>query len=153
MLQDALEGTSDLGGGGNGDNAKCPLDNVGPDDLVLDLTDPTSWDHTSYATKAVAPGKKGLYVLRYCGCPSAEEAADRGGAEHTVEFKLRVEFWNEGLEGARDYLSAGSETLPKMFLALFALFFGALVVWAQCMRRHPAQVGSEEKDAVWGGVR
>lgn len=123
----------------------CLLDKAGPEDLVLDLSNTATWERGSQTSRVVGPGEKGLYVLLYCMCPAEGQgvAAGAGGGHeeggHRVAFKLRVEFWNEGAEGAPDYLSAGSESLPELFLGTFALFFGALVVWAQCIRRHPAQ--------------
>ncbi|CAN0148297.1 unnamed protein product [Pylaiella littoralis] len=142
------------GGGGSSESSVCLLDKAGPGDLVLDLSDKATWEQVSEASRTVGPGEKGLYVLLYCGCPAgggggnaalggggggAGNGVDEGYGEHKVAFKLRVTFWNEGVGGAPDYLSAGSETLPKLFLGTFFLFFGALVVWAQCIRRHPAQ--------------
>lgn len=128
----------------------CLLDKAGPEDLVLDLSDTATWEHGKKASSVVGPGEKGLYVLLYCGCPldghgeaaGGGDGGGQGGGEHTVSFKLRVAFWNEGVEGDRDYLSAGSESLPKLFLGTFALFFGALVVWAHCIRRNPAQASA-----------
>lgn len=147
----AVAGDESGGGGGRtGDSSPaCLLDKVGPEDLVLDLSDTAKWEHWSNASRIVGPGQKGLYVLLYCGCPmegqgeAAAAGARVGGlpaeAEHRVAFKLRVAFWNEGAEGEKDYLSAGRESLPKLFLGTFALFFGALVVWAHCIRRNARQ--------------
>eukprot|EP00752_Nemacystus_decipiens_P004362 g3986.t1 len=160
-IENALEGgrpevavEAGEGGGPGGDSLPppaCLLDKTGKEDLVLDLSDTATWEHGSQASRFVGPGEKGLYVLLYCGCPvevGPGEAGAGGGAggggqgdsEHKVAFKLRVEFWNEGVEGEHDYLSAGRETLPKLFLGTFVLFFGALVVWARCIRRNPGQV-------------
>eukprot|EP00903_Cladosiphon_okamuranus_P015463 g14278.t2 len=136
-------------GGQKGDlSPACLLDKAGPEDLVLELSDRATWEHGKEASRVVGPGEKGLYVLLYCGCPvdGRGEAAESGGGggqregEHTVAFKLRVAFWNEGIDGDRDYLSAGKESLPNLFLGTFVLFFGALVAWARCIRRNPAQV-------------
>lgn len=141
----------------------CLLDKAGPGDLVLELSDKSTWGQTNQASRTVGPGEKGLYVLLYCGCPGetseggAGQEAEGGWGfgdgghqeqdeEHKVAFKLRVAFWNEGVGGAPDYLSAGSESLPRLFLGTFLLFFGALVVWARCIRRYPAQVGG---NGVW----
>ncbi|CBN77308.1 Related to G-protein coupled receptors [Ectocarpus siliculosus] len=130
-------------GSGDGGEPTCLLDKAGPGDLVLELSDKTAWEHGSQASRTVGPGEKGLYVLLYCGCPVESEG---GGVvvmaeeEHKVSFKLRVAFWNEGIGGDRDYLSAGSESLPELFLGTFVLFSAALVVWARCIRRHPSQV-------------
>ena len=146
----------------------CLLDEAGPDDLVLDLSQSTTWHQSRQASRTVEPGQKGLYVLLYCGCPGAggsvKDAGGVGGwegggesevgvgfakgkggegggrGEHQVSFKLKVAFWNQGPGGARGYLSAGSEALPRLFLFMFALFFGSLVLWARCLRKHPAQV-------------
>lgn len=86
--------------------------------------------------------------MLYCGCPVESEGGRvvvEEEAEHKVSFKLRVAFWNEGVGGDRDYLSAGSESLPELFLGTFALFSAALVVWARCIRRHPSQVRVKEE--------
>ncbi|CAN0075439.1 unnamed protein product, partial [Ectocarpus fasciculatus] len=134
---------SAAGSGGDGGEPTCLLDKAGPGDLVLELSDRAAWEHGSQASRTVGPGEKGLYVLLYCGCPVVES---EGGVavvaqeEHKVTFKLKVAFWNEGVGGDRDYLSAGSESLPELFLGTFALFSAALVVWARCIRRHPSQV-------------
>ncbi|CAM9990050.1 unnamed protein product, partial [Ectocarpus sp. 8 AP-2014] len=128
-------------GSGDGGEPTCLLDKAGPGDLVLELSDKTAWEHGSQASRTVGPGEKGLYVLLYCGCPvESEGGVVMAEEEHKVSFKLRVAFWNEGLGGDRDYLSAGSESLPELFLGTFVLFSAALVVWARCIRRHPSQV-------------
>lgn len=147
-------------GGESSESSACLLDKAGPGDLVLDLSDEATWERGSQASRTVGPGEKGLYVLLYCGCPVAgeggiaalggggeREAGSVGGGEgeHKVAFKMRVTFWNEGVGGARDYLSAGNRSLPKLFLGTFLLFFGALVVWAQCIRRHSAQASWERR--------
>lgn len=161
----------------------CPLDDAGPDALVLEL--PTTSDDTDenkkftaiattttattttttsthnlnggvtvtrhhHASRVVAPGQEGLYVLLYCGCPAAPtadegvevdiEGGGSGEGRHISSFRLRVAFWNEGIGDARNYLSAGSEPLPTLFFGMFLLFLVALGVWIQCIRRHPKQV-------------
>ncbi|CAM9847126.1 unnamed protein product [Hapterophycus canaliculatus] len=162
-VENALEGGGAAAGavGSTAEQPACLLDKAGPGDLVLELSDEATWGQTNQASRTVGPGEKGLYVLLYCGCPGesgegregqgtgeggGRGAGEMGGGgqieqeEHKVAFKLRVAFWNEGVGGAPDYLSAGSESLPKLFLGTFVLFFGALVVWARCIRRYPAQV-------------
>lgn len=108
-----------------------------------------------HASRIVGPGHKGLYVLLYVGCKSGGDAGEAKGpglaidgssgdgsrtGRHLTSFKLRVVFWNQATGGVPDYLSAGSEPLPKLFFAMFLMFLGALAVWVQCLRRHPAQV-------------
>ncbi|CAM9624390.1 unnamed protein product [Ascophyllum nodosum] len=150
-LEDALEGGSE-----NGDSIEdgCLLDKAGPTDLVLDISDRSRWgERGTQASRTVGPGEQGLYVLYFCGCPgnvgggrNLEEAfvskgeGAGGEGEHSVTFKLRVAFWNNGSGGERDYLSAGMEVLPKLFLGMFGLFFAALLLWVQCLRRHTVHV-------------
>ena len=149
-IQDALEGGSE-----NGDSIEdgCLLDKAGPTGLVLDISDRSRWERGTKASRTVGPGQQGLYVLYFCGCPgnvgggrNLEEAfvskgeGAGGEGEHSVTFKLRVAFWNNGSGGERDYLSAGMEVLPKLFLGMFGLFFAALLLWVQCLRRHTVHV-------------
>lgn len=79
-------------------------------------------------------------VSRNTGFFSRTSGGGARQARHHSSFKLRVEFWNERDEGTRDYLSAGSEVLPKLFFGMFFFFLAALVAWIQCIRKHPAQV-------------
>lgn len=140
-------------GSGDGGEPTCLLDKAGPGDLVLELSDKAAWEHGSQASRTVGPGEKGLYVLLYCGCPvESDGGVVMAEEEHKVSFKLRVAFWNEGIGGDRDYLSAGSESLPELFLGTFVLFSAALVVWARCIRRHPSQVCVKEGDVSCGIV-
>lgn len=138
----------------------CLLHKAGPDDLMLELSERSTWGNRVGASRTIGAGQQGLYVIYFCLCPVAgdgdiqretelvttkERGGSRGGGgEHRVSFKLKVELWNQGEGGGRDYLSAGMWALPKLFLGMFGLFFAALLVWVQCLRRYTMHV------RLWG---
>lgn len=167
----------------------CPLDEAGPDALVLEIT--TTDNRTArartraratttmgprrvlsashsivtarqhHASRLIGPGQEGLYVLLYCGCPATidgraggetpdAKSGGGGGGEgrHLSSFRLKVAFWNEGVGGEPDYLSAGNEILPTMYFGMFALFLGSLGMWVQCIRKHPQEVRGEGRGEV-----
>lgn len=156
--QDALESSAD---NGDGSRDGCLLHKAGQNDLVLELSERSTWGHRAHASRTIGAGQQGLYVLYFCLCPVAGDrkqetelamtkeggGSRRVGGEHSVSFKLRVEFWNQGEEGARDYLSAGMWALPKLFLGMFGLFFAALLVWVQSLRRHTMHVRFRGQEA------
>jgi G protein-coupled receptor 107 len=95
---------------------KCILDDMQTGDIFIDMSDSTKWKKLS--THRVIPANgAGLYSLIFARC--------RPVGNHNVNFVMDAVFVNPG----PNYLSAGETPLPKMYMALFAVYSGALWLW------------------------
>ena len=95
----------------------CIFDKKREDDIFMDLSDTSEWKKIStYHT--ISPGSAGLYSLIFARCAPS-------GSSHKVNFVMDAIFVNPG----PSYLSAGEAPLPKMYMALFAVYSAALWLW------------------------
>ena len=109
------------------EDGECILDKLTPDDVLLDLSEPTTWNEAKL-THYVQEGGEGLYSLIFARCLPH--------GIYKVNFKLHADFYNPG----PNFLSAGDSALPAVYLVFFFLFTGALVVWCWVLSR-PAPTG------------
>jgi hypothetical protein len=99
------------------ESGECMLDKASSDDVIINLSDKTTWASVSTLHK-VQDGADGLYSLIFARCsPSGSD---------TVNFKLHADFYNPG----PNYLSAGDEALPSLYFNFFILFAFAFCVWS-----------------------
>jgi hypothetical protein len=50
-----------------------------------------------------------------------------------VSFNIHVSLYNEGTNGAKDFLSAGEAMLPTVFMMMFVLYLVSFVMWIYTM--------------------
>lgn len=110
------------------ESGECIFDKVQPDDVVLDLSNPSSWK-MSNLQHIVSESGVGMYSLIFARCvPSGH---------HVISFNLDADFYNPG----PNYLSAGDTPLPWMYFAFFVAFTAALGVWIWILNRDSAVNG------------
>lgn len=108
------------------DQEDCWLDHRGPNDEVIDLSDPESWAEKQ-VQHTVAPGEEGLYSLIFVRCQPAPSA---------VSFKIHAKFYNPG----PNYLSAGEAPLPTLYFLFFLCYLVAMAAWVAVCRRRKEHV-------------
>jgi len=111
------------------ENKECLLDHVTPDDYMIDISDEKNWARLS-SGHIVSPAAPGLYSLLFARC--------RPSGPQYVNFKLDVAFINPG----PNYLSAGDEPLPVVFLVFTLLFSAAFGVWSWVITRDASTNGT-----------
>lgn len=123
----------------------CLFDAVEEDDVIIDLSKDSMWKHANHVIHSIGSEEEtGLYTLLFARCKPA-------GTDHSVSFMLDVTFMNPGndapgkTDGNWDYLSAGDQPLPMMYMIFFGLFFIAFLMWLAVLRRDPLVYGTIHK--------
>lgn len=111
------------------ERGQCIFDKKKPQDVHLDLSNPSSWKKVVLDYTIPNDGI-GMYSLIFSRCHPT--------GQHLVGFKLYAEFINPG----PNYLSAGDAPLPTMYLCFVIAFTIALGVWIRVLRRDPARNGT-----------
>ena len=93
-------------------------------DILLDASDQTKWNVENSISHAFSKEDEGLYFLTFQRC-------DPVGSDdkHRVTFEFTHHFRNVDSGGNIDYLSAGSQPLPKMFLGFAIIYASCLAIW------------------------
>mmetsp|Transcript_36210 Transcript_36210/g.43686 ORF Transcript_36210/g.43686 Transcript_36210/m.43686 type:complete len:435 (+) Transcript_36210:161-1465(+) len=100
----------------------CVLDNPNVERLFTfqEVDGNRNGDGSFNYINRIAPQKDGEYSLFFANCmPNA-----------VVSFHAKVSLYNEGPDGARDYLSAGEAMLPTVYMIMFVLYSTGFVLWA-----------------------
>jgi len=105
------------------DSKSCMLDSLGKHDIMIDLSDSSTWRNESIMQfeYTVPPESRGFYSLIFNRC--SPTVAD-------VSFSLNAVFKNPD-----DYLSAGDAPLPNIYIAFSVAFTIALAAWLLVLRR------------------
>jgi G protein-coupled receptor 107 len=123
----------------------CPFTSIKKDDILIDLSIDNAWETTTKVIHEITTeDEAGLYTLFYARCSDGSEYS-----LHDVSFELDVIFKNvgNGIQGIKqkessslkntnwDYLSAGDQALPLMYMIFFILFTVLFLIWLAILRR------------------
>ena len=100
------------------------------EDLIMDVSDPSTWNEEISVEKTFTEESQGLYFLMYQRC--SPETDDK---HHKVSFLLHHHFANFSPSGKEAHLSVGEQPLPTVYFAFSILYGAAAVAWITVVRK------------------
>ncbi|GMH56671.1 hypothetical protein TrRE_jg3857 [Triparma retinervis] len=100
------------------------------DDVIIDVSDQSSWASPQQVSHPFDPSSSGLYYLIFQRCsPTGDDK------HHKVSFLLNHHFANYAEDGREDHLSVGEQPLPTIYAIFGMLYAAAAAGWVLAVRR------------------
>jgi hypothetical protein len=104
--------------------------NAASTDLILDVSDSSTWDTPVMVQRNFTSADAGLYFLTWQRCYPVLSDAD-----HRVTFTFEYHFFNTRTDGKTDYLSTGEQPLPTMYLIFALIYCATTALWFTTIRK------------------
>ena len=113
-------------------NSHCLASTPLPGDVLLNASDPLAWNQAQSVSHEFTEGDEGLYFLTFQRCSPSTSA-------FPTSFTFTHEFYNLDRNGEVDYLSAGEQPLPNLYLTFCFSYLVAIAVWLRWIKKAKQQ--------------